>query len=307
MKNVWIYLGLFCFTVTMATNANTSDDFPDLKGEWFGQKQPGLQAEIFAPSLVSIDGRYEYGIAFSPDLTELYFTALELEDGELGYPEIFYSKLENGRWTQPQKADFSRGNMPAEMLPFVSPTGNEIYFTGGDTKKKDTSMWYLSRMENAWSEPKKFELPAHSGRVFDLNLTANGDLYFTDMSVRKMYYAENKSGSFPEVRQMDVEFGIHGFISPNGDYLVVNARNKDNENRRDNDLFVYFKEKDDTWSKPINLGSAINTEYSESVPRITPDGKFLFFSRYNEPGRLSNFYWVSTDVIAKMKAAYFSE
>ena len=29
---------------------------------------------MFAPGIVSVDGRYEYGVSFSPDLEEIYLT-----------------------------------------------------------------------------------------------------------------------------------------------------------------------------------------------------------------------------------------
>lgn len=69
-------------------------------------------------------------------------------------------------------------------------------------------------------------------------------------------------------------------------------------------MYVYFKENDDTWSAPINLGNTINTSFNEKGPRITPDGKYLFFGRDErdiEPG-LSNIYWVSTEIIENLRA-----
>lgn len=53
-------------------------------------------------------------------------------------------------------------------------------------------------------------------------------------------------------------------------------------------------------TKPINLGKKVNTIYNESCPSISPDGKYLFFSRYNEEGGLPNIYWVSSEVITKL-------
>ena len=121
-----------------------------------------------------------------------------------------------------------------------------------------------------------------------------------------MYYAPNKNGTFPEVHDLKLESGFHGFIAPSQDYLVVNARNK-KDNLRKSDIYFYFKNKDRTWSKPINLGNEVNSNYSETCPGITPDGKQLFFSRYNEEDELSNFYWVSTEVINKLKEAYYKK
>jgi len=123
------------------------------------------------------------------------------------------------------------------------------------------------------------------------------------MSKHKIYYAPNKNGKFPQSRELRIEFGHHGFISPSQDYLVLDGRNKE-EDQRKTDIYVCFKAKDGTWSKPINLGNTVNSSFAETGPSITPDGKYLFFGRYNEQGALSNFYWVSTAVIHKLKTAY---
>ena len=121
-----------------------------------------------------------------------------------------------------------------------------------------------------------------------------------------MYYAPNKNGKFPEVKELGIEVGFHGFISPTQDYLVVNARNKEDAQRQ-SDIYVYFKKKNGTWSKPMNLGNEVNSNFAETCPSITPDGKYIFFGRYNEEGGLSNFYWASTEIISKLKAAYFKK
>ena len=68
-------------------------------------------------------------------------------------------------------------------------------------------------------------------------------------------------------------------------------------------MYVYFKKEDGTWTNPINLGNNINTSLNEKGPRITADGAYLFFGRDErdiEPG-LANIYWVSTEVIEKLR------
>jgi len=53
----------------------------------------------------------------------------------------------------------------------------------------------------------------------------------------------------------------------------------------DSDLFVMVRETiDDPWGDPVNLGSVINTKYSELLPSISPDGLELYFSDYSEGG-----------------------
>lgn len=274
--------------------------FPKLQGDWLGQASPGSTPEIFAPGLVSLEGRYEFGMSFSPGLDELYFTALE--KGDDSNPEIYFSKIEKGHWTKPQKANFSDGKLVYELLPHASLTQDRIYFSGRLTQSKDSNgIWYVNRTPSGWSDVHKLEVMPKKGRLSDYNRGKSDQVIFTNMPERKVYTATNLNGQISEPRPLDIEFGVHGFMSPDDDYLLVNARIQNNENRRDSDLFVYFKKQDGSWSTPINLGNQINTPYSETVARVSPDGKYLFFGRYNEPGRMSNIYWVSTDVIYDLK------
>ena len=66
-------------------------------------------------------------------------------------------------------------------------------------------------------------------------------------------------------------------------------------------FYVCFKEKDGTWTKPINLGDEVNSNLGEGCPIITPDGKYLFFTRDEDENGLSNIYWVSTEIIEKLR------
>lgn len=284
-------------TVFAQENIENPSGFPHLEGPYLGQKPPGLIPEVFAPGIVSINGRYEHGISFSPDLDEVYFSANK-KDKET---DVYFSKLQGEKWTPIKKADFTKGKKNDEMHPFVSFSDNKIYFTAYDSIFSDERIWYVDRLDNSWGDAKKLDSPINDDLVFYSNAAKNGDLFYTSISKMKMYYAPNENGRYPEVHELGIEYGIHGFISPSQDFLVVNARNKEDERRQDNDIYVYFKQKDGTWTKPINLGNTVNSNFNETGPSITPDGKYLFFGRYNEEGGLSNFYWVSTEVINKVR------
>ena len=276
-----------------------------LDGLYLGQKPPGLTPEVFAPGVISIEGRYEHGISFSPNLQEVYYSA-NIKDED---PSIYFAKLIGKNWTNPKKANFTKGLKVGEMHPFINPIGDKVFFTAHDQftlpeHKESVKIWVVNRQGNGWSKAKQLDSPINKDFVFYANQAKNGDLYYTNVSKWKMYYAPNKNGKYPEVHEVGIESGLHGFISPTQDYIVVNKRNKKDKQRK-SDIYVYFKKKDNTWSKPINLGSKVNSNFGETCPSITPDGKYLFFSRYNEEGGLSNFYWVSTEVISKLKTVYF--
>lgn len=278
-----------------------ASDAPTLESPYFGQKPPGLIPEIFAPGIVSIDGIYEGGVTFSPDLDEMYFSpAIN------GHSYIYFSKLKNKKWTTPKKANFTKGTISDEFAPFVSHNGKRIYFATYDSIAP-LKIWCVNRLKDSWSDAILLDSPINNDEVVKPVAAKNGDLFYVNSSKKKMYYAPNKNGKFPEVHEVGIAYGSLGFISPSQDYLVVQAH-KENDKTKDKDLFVCFKKKDGTWSTPINLGNAVNTNFREGNPTITPDGNYLFFNRYVINGKrgLPNVYWVSTEIIQTLKKAYFN-
>ncbi len=262
--------------------------------DYFGQQPPGNEPEVFAPGIVSVIGRYEYGISFSPDLDELYFS-VEIT-GENS--SIYFSKLIDNIWTRPKKANFTKDKKNAEMEAFVNLSGSKIYFTAYDSM--NIKIWYVDRLEGSWSDAIKLDSPINDDIVFYSNEAKNGDLFYTNISKRKLYYAPNKDGKFPEIIEVGIEYGLHGFISPSQDFLLIDAP-KENDKTKDKDIHVCFRKENGGWTEPINLGNAVNSDFNETCPSITPDGKYLFFSRYDEKGGLSNIYWVNAEVINRLK------
>ncbi len=290
---------LFFNSCNTKKNESKDRDSPTIESPYFGQKPPGLIPEVFAPGIISINGRNEHGTSFSPDLDEVYFSASK-KDEETA---IYFSRLKGNKWTPVKRANFTHGVKREELYPFVSLNDKRIYFTAFDSIFSDEKIWYVNRLEDSWSDAIQLDSPLNDDLVFFPNQAKNGDLYYFNLSKFKTYYAPNKNGEFPEVREIALEFGHHAFISPFQDYLIVTARNNEEEGRKDNDMYVYFKEQDGMWAKPVNLGNTINTSFNEKSPRITPDGKYLFFGRDErdiEPG-LADIYWVSTAVIEKLR------
>ena len=79
----------------------------------------------------------------------------------------------------------------------------------------------------------------------------------------KTYYTLEINGEFTEPQEVEIEMGHHAYTSPNDDYLLVTARSNEEENRKDNDIYAYFRNQDGTWSNPINLGTTVNSNFSE--------------------------------------------
>jgi len=297
---ILILIGTLFLNACDIKNQKTKDnDSSTIRSPYLGLKPPGLTPEVFAPDIVSIDGRFEGAVSFSPDLNEMYFHA-DNEDEETA---IYFSKFKDDKWSTIKKVGFTNGKKKEELHPFVSPDGKRIYFTAMDAAFEDEKIWYVSRLEDSWSDAILLNSPINDDLVFFPNQAKNGDLYYFNLSKFKTYYAPNKNGEYPEIREIAFAFGHHAFISPSQDYLIITAHNDEEDGRKDNDMYVYFKKQNGRWTKPINLGNTINSSFNEKGPRISPDGKYLFFGRDEsdiEP-RLANIYWVSTEVIEKLR------
>jgi len=81
-------------------------------------------------------------------------------------------------------------------------------------------------------------------------------------------------------------------ISPDGKYLFFTGCNRPDGFGRC-DIYVSHREGND-WGEPYNLGKPVNSEYWESQPAISPDGRTLYFIS-NRPGGSGGYdIWKST-------------
>ena len=88
------------------------------------------------------------------------------------------------------------------------------------------------------------------------------------------------------------------FVSPDERYLIFSSHR--NGGQGDGDLYICFRKKDLTWTRPINMGETINTRHQERFPYVSPDGKYLFFTRPNPPNR-DDIWWVSAKIIDRLR------
>jgi len=81
-------------------------------------------------------------------------------------------------------------------------------------------------------------------------------------------------------------------ISPDGKYLFFTGCNRPDGLGRC-DIYVSHREGKD-WGEPYNVGKPVNSEYWESQPAISPDGRTLYFIS-NRPGGSGSYdIWKST-------------
>ena len=266
-------------------------------GDYLGQTPPKDSAIIFAPEIISVTNRGEYAFAISPNHDEYFYNAGESEDTTQPFG-LLHMKRVGDKWLEPQKANLNQVGF-WEQEAFFSPDGNEIYYAVSDSGY--TRIWLSHKTKNGWSKGKLLNSPINdsSKRVFYATFSSNENLYYTNVDKLKINMSENDSGTYKSFNEIGLPRAGHAFIAPNEDFIIFDSHQTENYGKTD--IYVAFKTIYGNWSNPINLGPQVNTEYLETCPSLSPDGKYIFFGRYNDENEKSNIYWISSEVIDKLR------
>ena len=279
-------------------------------GLYLGQIPPGLDVEVFAPGIVSVEEGKEYKIAVSPDLQEVFFTRRTPGGRD---DRLWVSRLGNGELTMPELAPFSYDALETDAC--FTPDGNRLLFSsarplpGEETVSRLPSVWIVDRTETGWSEPQFVGPPLNDYQPVYFSIANDGTLYFTRSSPRGIYYAELEEGHYGEAHRLPDEINgvrevAHPAVAPDESYVVVDSAYEQGA-RLVGSLYVSFRKPDGSWTEAVSLHHALKASESDvyAIPRITPDGKYLFFESYDRETDRSDIYWVSTDVIKQLGPA----
>lgn len=190
----------------------------------------------------------------SPDGKTIYFSRVshpQNTNGAKGSQDIWFSELRNDKWSQARRLPSPINKEVYNSLYSITPDGNTLLIKGAykngvyETRGFSTS----KKTARGWSAPNKIDIPG---------------------------YAKTSKGQFD-----------CGFLSNDGKVLVMSFSEK--KNSKVDNLYVSFKQKNGTWSKPEDLGKEINTEeFTETTPFLAPDGVTLYFSSDRKGGQGSN-------------------
>lgn len=295
------------FAITLLIFASCLNRNPETDAiDYFGQTIPVEKPEVFAPNVISLENRWEGNANFSIDGKEFYF---DVFTDSMRNRKIYFSQNINGEWNTPKP--FSVLGDFDNQEAFINYTNDELYYTSTrppGAEEWNTRTWKITKDENnKWQEPmlvdygvntnNGFWYPNHSkvnnsiiyfgGKIETINGKGNGELYYFD--VKRDTVINLKKLNSPEDE-------IDPFIAPDESYILFASNRKGGYGRHD--LYVSFKN-GDSWGEPINLGDKINTPKHELAPRISSDGKILF---YDCPWNWKqDIYWVSNSIIENLK------
>ncbi len=266
---------------------------PFAKGPYLGQTPPGPIAKVFAPGLIcdTRPHQWETWGSFSADGNSFCFSRNRY---------VYITENTEKGWTTPKRI---------KSIPrwtgycCLSPDANSIYFSYKYDPSKLNGPFRCQRTPDGWSVPQALGPPLLSlAGELGISLAANNNIYIS--SGRKkahgqgnIWFAPFVNYTWPRTEHVYLNYPAADMgIAPDESFMVVTAMNMPGGYGL-RDLYLSLRLPDGTWSKPKNLGPRINTAYFEYSPRISPDKKYLFFTRANGWGEDANrdtgdIYWV---------------
>lgn len=187
-----------------------------------------------------------------------------------------------------------------DYSPVVSLDGSSIYFTSRrirkdsanvDIKEPDTDLYledvYVTYkdFDDEWSEPVIMDFCKPELNEATVAISADERriyIYKDEVGSGDIFYSDFETNEFKELKWVETD-GVntefwepHITVSPDGKHKYFVSDRPGGYGGRD--IYRIEKMADGKWSKPINLGPTINSEYDEDAPFLAVDNKTLYFS-----------------------------
>jgi hypothetical protein len=258
-------------------------------GPPYGLSNSASTPTIFAPGIIST-GDYETEPLFTPDGKTFYFVK---STPDMSFWTIAFSRYEKGHWTNPQVAPFSGQYSDAD--PFITSDGKRMFFISSrpvDPKISPNAagsldIYVMEKTAKGWTEPKNLGAPINSATSeYFPTMAANGTLYFGSRRGGgkggcDLYRSRFVDGKFQQPENLgdsvNTQFDeFEPFIAPDESFMIFMAGGRP-DGLGGFDLFISYN-RNGQWTNAENLGVPINSPADELGGKISPDGKYFFWS-----------------------------
>lgn len=185
-----------------------------------------------------------------------------------------------------------------EYLPSLTADGATMIFTRRDGY--DENFYQSEKKDGKWqkAEPLKgVNTPLNEGAQ---NISPDGSwLVFTACNRRDdgsqgscdLYWSQLKNGAWTKAVPFSnsinsADWDAQPSISPDGRSILFSSLRPGGQGGRD--LWISYRQPNNKWAAPQNLGPGINSPGDEQTPFLHPDGQTLYFTSDGLPGMGKN-------------------
>ncbi len=257
---------------------------------------PGEAASptLFLPGVVSTTQHHEWEASFAPNRCAVYFTRRRSGERQ----KIFVTRFEGGQWTEPTVASFSTD---IDENTFITPDGSRFFFAtrrripGKPPGDRSDNIWVMDRRRGGWGEPRPIDSvnrPRPDGAGWPTNsqlgpmVGPDDYLYFWTETANSetgpdIYRSPQVDGGYGEPERLGDPINtdadeLSPFVSPDGSLLFFSGYGRP-DGIGEEDIYVARRE-GDVWVTPRILSQPINSNFSDGYPRVSADGRYLFFA-----------------------------
>ena len=256
---------------------------------------PSVESEVAPGEALTIS---KLAVPFKPD--EKPYCVSLTEDGKLlvyqtprpdghGKLDLWFSRFENGRWSDPYNAGPNINSSANEADGKFSADGSTLVFVRSENFAKSTQL-YISHFQNgSWTKAEFIGPPVSDleTREFGASFSRDGKrLYFSSnreggQGGMDHYYSERIGDKWGEPVNLGPGINTDGdendmTISANSDAIIFPSRQPDSI-AGSTDLYISRLE-NNAWSEIKNLGPRINTPGNDSCPWLGFDGHTLYLN-----------------------------
>lgn len=302
-------VGLIAFGLAAATDG----------GAGIACHDPRISAEImpavFGPGAIS-GAAHDSAPTFTPDGSTVYFSRSTPSGGA-----IMVSRRAGNGWATPEIASFSGiwNDLEPAMAPdgsymlFISSRPIEVgqapidgFYNGQAQPGQGGNIWRVDRQGDGWSAPRRLPTTINSGTsIFAPAIARDGTLYFmrpdSETKRFRLYTAKLRGDGYETPQSLPFSTGavsdVDPTIDPDQRFLIFGSGRY---GKRSIDLFI-VERSGEGWGVPVHIGKDINTPKSDAEPRLSQDGKTLYFA--SERLLPQHFPRTRTDAAVEMAAA----
>ena len=260
-----------------------------------------MTPEIFAPGIISTDeDDHFFGFTDNGELIVLVQSGLK------------FLEMKDSLWTKPERIPFDTEN---DSYYTTAPEGKTVYFLSNRPLETNgpltefRNVWASTKSSSGWSEPGLMEYPFNAdGHIGYPSFTDDGSIYVYSgreggFGMADIYVSRLIDGRYTKLQNIgepvNTEFSeADPFIARDESYLLFVSRGRP-DGFGEFDIYLSFRNDDDSWTEPINLGTTINSNHNEICPKVTYDFKYLFYTSTRAGN--ADVYWVDARIIEELR------